>query len=347
MARRPRAPRRRARRTPPARTGPRRRQAPPAPARGARRVRGCPPGRASAPWPRRDGRAASAPTGAGRQQRAAGAGASPPCLSRDRGPLRRWRSSGDRGASSRRVPFGGCRTGRDCGGPCPRGRGTVEPEPRDARGAGGASGRRRRARARDDDGAPRGRCAGRRAPGPDRSGPTRAPCLDARPRRRPRPRLSPVWPANPGAGVRDGGLGGLGGSAGKGYARNRWHSGRDGGTGGNGDRAGPARPGGVRAAAAGAPAGRRADPGGSGRARGAERAGHQHLEAGVARPWPATVDALAGALRLDPAAGGPAAPARPPGAGAAPVRPPASLPPSLTSFVGRERELAGRGASSG
>jgi non-specific serine/threonine protein kinase len=93
----------------------------------------------------------------------------------------------------------------------------------------------------------------------------------------------------------------------------------------------------------------------------AERAGLsvrglQHLEAGDARPYPATLDALAAALELPPderarlRAALPAAPAPPPpagrgddsrgprraGAGLSPV----SLPRPLTSFVGREREIA-------
>jgi non-specific serine/threonine protein kinase len=85
---------------------------------------------------------------------------------------------------------------------------------------------------------------------------------------------------------------------------------------------------------------------------GLSRRGLQHLEAGDARPYPATLDALAAALALGPedrarlrAAGRaafppPADPAddrrgrRPPAAG------PTNLPLQLSSFVGRERELA-------
>jgi non-specific serine/threonine protein kinase len=89
---------------------------------------------------------------------------------------------------------------------------------------------------------------------------------------------------------------------------------------------------------------------------GLSRRGLQHLEAGDAHPHPATLDALAAALDLAPddrarlRAAGPAAPpgrapagfpdgppgARPPPAAAAP----SNLPAPLTSFVGRERELA-------
>ena len=81
----------------------------------------------------------------------------------------------------------------------------------------------------------------------------------------------------------------------------------------------------------------------------AERAGLsargiQHLEAGDTRPYPATLDALAGALDLD--AGGAAAlraslERRAGGARPAPGRRGRrACRPSLTSFVGRERELA-------
>jgi non-specific serine/threonine protein kinase len=84
---------------------------------------------------------------------------------------------------------------------------------------------------------------------------------------------------------------------------------------------------------------------------GLSRRGVQHLEAGDARPYPATLDALAAALALGPedrarlraavpvASPPPADPAddrrgrRPPAAG------PANLPLQLTSFVGREDEL--------
>jgi non-specific serine/threonine protein kinase len=85
---------------------------------------------------------------------------------------------------------------------------------------------------------------------------------------------------------------------------------------------------------------------------GLSRRGVQHLEAGDARPYPATLDVLAAALALGPedrarlrgaaraAAPPPAHPPdgrrgrRPPPAG------PSNLPLQLTSFVGRERELA-------
>jgi non-specific serine/threonine protein kinase len=74
---------------------------------------------------------------------------------------------------------------------------------------------------------------------------------------------------------------------------------------------------------------------------GLSRRGLQHLEAGEARPYPATLEALAAALELAPGdrarlrAALPASPP-PPGAGGGP----ADLPRPLTSFVGRERELA-------
>jgi non-specific serine/threonine protein kinase len=75
---------------------------------------------------------------------------------------------------------------------------------------------------------------------------------------------------------------------------------------------------------------------------GLSRRGLQHLEAGDARPYPATLDALAAALALGPAdrarlrAAGRAS--APPPAG--PAAGPTNLPLPLTSFVGRERELA-------
>ena len=67
------------------------------------------------------------------------------------------------------------------------------------------------------------------------------------------------------------------------------------------------------------------------------------LERGVARaPRPGTLALLARALRLGPADRTALAAAAhpPPGAGAS-ARPPHNLPPSLTSFVGREREVPG------
>jgi transcriptional regulator with XRE-family HTH domain len=87
---------------------------------------------------------------------------------------------------------------------------------------------------------------------------------------------------------------------------------------------------------------------------GLSRLGVQHLEAGDARPYPATLDALAAALDLPPEdrarlrATVPAAPVPTPGRGRAdgrggPGRPaagPSNLPAPLTSFVGREREVA-------
>src|SRR5215831_2629645 len=85
---------------------------------------------------------------------------------------------------------------------------------------------------------------------------------------------------------------------------------------------------------------------------GLSRRGLQHLEAGDGRPYPATLDALAAALDLAPAerarlraAARAAAP--PPGDPTADRRGPrpaaagpTNLPLQLTSFVGREREVA-------
>jgi non-specific serine/threonine protein kinase len=87
---------------------------------------------------------------------------------------------------------------------------------------------------------------------------------------------------------------------------------------------------------------------------GLSRRGLQHLEAGDARPYPDTLEALAAALALAPAerarlrAAVPAPPARPrpaapadgPGGRRPPGAGPAGLPAPLTSFVGREREVA-------
>jgi non-specific serine/threonine protein kinase len=81
---------------------------------------------------------------------------------------------------------------------------------------------------------------------------------------------------------------------------------------------------------------------------GLSRRGLQHLEAGDARPYPATLDALAAALGLAPEDGArlraAARAAPPPAADGAPGRslapPPHNLPLQLTSFVGRERALA-------
>src|SRR5262245_24278742 len=84
---------------------------------------------------------------------------------------------------------------------------------------------------------------------------------------------------------------------------------------------------------------------------GLSRRGVQHLEAGDARPYPATLEALAAALALGPedrarlrAAARPAA--SPPGAPGTAVRRTgrkgagaSNLPLQVTSFVGREREL--------
>jgi non-specific serine/threonine protein kinase len=85
---------------------------------------------------------------------------------------------------------------------------------------------------------------------------------------------------------------------------------------------------------------------------GLSRRGVQHLEAGDARPYPTTLDALAAALALAPedrarlraAARAGAAPLVGPADGRRGRRPPpagpSNLPLQLTSFVGRERALA-------
>ena len=102
------------------------------------------------------------------------------------------------------------------------------------------------------------------------------------------------------------------------------------------------------------PAGRRADPGGAGRAGRPERARHQRPGARRSGgcPYPHTVRRLARALRLSAAdrarleAAVPRRAAAPaPLAGRA--RPPTNLPAPLTSFVGRERELAEVAAAAG
>ena len=95
-----------------------------------------------------------------------------------------------------------------------------------------------------------------------------------------------------------------------------------------------------------APPGRGADPGGAGRARPALRPGRQRPGAGGQAGPPPGHPAPAGrGPRLAPAARAaleaaarPAA--APPGGGAAPPGPRHNLPAQLTSFVGRERELA-------
>src|SRR5262245_16229684 len=81
---------------------------------------------------------------------------------------------------------------------------------------------------------------------------------------------------------------------------------------------------------------------------GLSRRGLQHLEAGDARPYRATLAALAAALELAPedrarlrAAARPAAAA--PGVARRPRAGPSHLPAQLTSFVGREAELATTG----